>query len=130
MKTDPTRIAVEGFVKWNGAPFAAGTIRFVPCDATRGPEAAARIEQGQFSIPAPEGPVAGTYRVEIRHAAELSTELTDPRFYDGNDRQPPRKDLHQRELLPVAPEMVTVGADGPNRFDFVLQSSEKRLLAR
>ncbi len=60
----PKRGKVEGQVTVNGKPVTAGKIRFMAIDPN-GINAAADIKDGQFSVPAEQGPTKGKYRVEF-----------------------------------------------------------------
>jgi hypothetical protein len=60
----PTRGKLEGRVTLNGQPVAAGRIRFMAIDPN-GMNVAAEIKDGQFSVPADQGPTKGKYRVEF-----------------------------------------------------------------
>ena len=58
-------MAVSGGVTYQGKPVEDGMIQFIPSAETQGPTAGAEIKGGKFSIPAQNGPVPGTYRVEV-----------------------------------------------------------------
>ena len=60
----PQRGKLEGKVTVNGKPAAKGTIRFMALEPG-GVNAIASISDGQYSLPAAEGPTKGKYRVEI-----------------------------------------------------------------
>jgi len=61
----PRRFAVTGKVTLDGAPVDGGTIAFVPQDEKSRP-CGAPIVAGQYTIPEPQGPNEGHYRVEVR----------------------------------------------------------------
>src|SRR4051812_40724296 len=60
----PKRGKLEGKVTVNGKPAAKGTVRFMSLEPG-GINAIANISDGQYSVPAAEGPTKGKYRVEI-----------------------------------------------------------------
>jgi len=60
----PKRGKVEGQVTVNGKPVAAGKIRLMAIDPN-GMNVAADIKDGQFTVPAEQGPTKGKYRVEF-----------------------------------------------------------------
>ena len=61
----PQRAAVHGKVTVAGEPVEGGSITFIPVDGNSGPTAGATIDPGEYSIPAENGPVTGTNRVDI-----------------------------------------------------------------
>jgi hypothetical protein len=60
------RGAVGGMVKLDGKPIEKGTILFTPIQGARGSVAGGQIENGQYQIPAANGPALGWNRVEIQ----------------------------------------------------------------
>lgn len=60
----PKRGKLEGKVTLNGKPLASGTIRFMAIDPN-GTNVLATVKDGQYSVPAAEGPTKGKYRVEF-----------------------------------------------------------------
>ena len=61
----PPRAPVMGLVTLDGELLNTGVIRFVPADGTTGPQTTAVIDRGLFTLPAEQGPIVGTHRVEI-----------------------------------------------------------------
>jgi len=59
------RTGVKGTVTYAGQPLAVGTITFVPT-GEKGIKCGGRIENGQYQIEPPFGPMPGPHRVEIR----------------------------------------------------------------
>lgn len=59
------RAAAEGTVTVDGQPLSEGTITFLPNQSTKGTLARGTIKDGKFQLPASEGPVVGSHRVEI-----------------------------------------------------------------
>ena len=112
-KSEPS---VVGTVLLDGDPLPAGWIRFVPVEATPGPDAGAVIEEGKYSVT--KGLTTGRYRVEI-HGTKEST--------SRKERDP----LTPSELIPAEVELIpaeyslksklirTVEA-GSNTLDFAL----------
>lgn len=64
---DPSgRIAVSGMVTLDGAPVTAGRVNFIPDGNTDSPAAGGAIDaEGNFNIPAVDGPKPGTYKVKF-----------------------------------------------------------------
>lgn len=79
---DP-RQAVSGRVTSGGRPIAEGLITFEPLSPTNGQMAAGPIANGQFTVPAAEGLVPGTYRVRIT-AVDPASKSSEPPKYDGS----------------------------------------------
>ncbi len=116
----PKRNYIYGRVTLDGQPLDFGSITFVP-DPT-GPKASGIIEQGHYQIEAARGPLTGGKFVEIRA----------PR-YSADEPMPATRSDKMRQLA-VAPEALpqrynaktelraTVTEDGPNEFNFELQS--------
>lgn len=69
------RAEVSGDVTVNGAPLEEGSIAFLPTEGTQGPSVGGTINQGRYLIPVEEGPVVGTYRVEIRATRETGRKI-------------------------------------------------------
>ncbi len=69
--TSKERSSVEGMIKIDGKPMYIGYITFSPLESQADPVACGMVsgwvELGKYSIPAKQGPVPGTYRVEVRH---------------------------------------------------------------
>jgi len=78
-----TRAAVEGKVTLDGAPVEAGAISFIPTGGTKGPAVGGEIQNGQYSIPASEGPVVGRQRVEIRAPRKTGKMIQAPMAEPG-----------------------------------------------
>jgi hypothetical protein len=60
----PKRGKIEGKVTLNGKPVASGRIRLMAIDPN-GTNVAADIKDGEFVVPADQGPTKGKYRVEF-----------------------------------------------------------------
>ena len=74
----PARVAVHGKVTVAGQAVPAGSISFVPTDGNTGPAAGGAIEDGQYSIPAQLGPVAGWNRIEILGTRKTGSKVPGP----------------------------------------------------
>jgi len=66
---------VRGTVLLDGKPLESGSVVLVPIQGTRGPKCYALVKDGEFHIPAAEGPFPGVYRVEVYSAAQLQVPL-------------------------------------------------------
>lgn len=122
----PQRAAVKGAVWVDGKPLKRGSIKFIPTGGTRGPEAAAVIEDGFYDLPADAGPVVGTVRVEIRDAVDPGFALDDPLAFTKYGNRPlPRPTIppeyNQRSTL-----TRPVQAGELNRFDFKIDTKRNR----
>ncbi|MDA1163966.1 MAG: hypothetical protein O3B13_12750 [Planctomycetota bacterium] len=72
----PPRVAVTGTVTLGGQPLESGTLKMIPEDETLR-KVTAQIQAGAFTIPEPNGPNVGTYRVEISSAQATGETKTD-----------------------------------------------------
>ena len=59
------RTSVSGTAKVQGQRIAEGTLVLRPARGTKGPVCAGHILEGEFEIPAPDGPFPGTYDAVI-----------------------------------------------------------------
>jgi hypothetical protein len=64
------RFAISGTVTLDGEPVPTGAIAVIPTPGTDAPTSGGSIHDGEYSIPASQGPTAGRYRVEIRWPRE------------------------------------------------------------
>lgn len=123
------RAAVSGTVTLDGRPLAKGVIRFVPIEGTPGPKTSVMVSEGRFESDEQNGPVVGKHRIEI--------ESTDDGGYAMDDEQAIKK-LKQAGIRRIALVRVpviynahstltrTVAADGPNEFQFDLNTTTRR----
>jgi hypothetical protein len=74
---DPTRLAVEGQVTFEGQPLPSGKISFVPMPGTSSPTGGATITDGKFKIEQAKGLRAGSFRVEIRAVRSTNKTVRD-----------------------------------------------------
>ena len=77
-------------------------------------------ENGEFTIPEDRGPSPGTYNVEIRSYQPTGEKAADPDF-------PGKMEELTRNVVPKRYNDATtlqeeIKAEGPNRFEFTLQS--------
>ena len=110
------RREVSGTVSVGEELLESGWITLIPTGP--GVATGGTIEKGQFHIPRNEGPIPGTYRVEILASIRTGRMITVP----GEDRPVPE------EINPV-PAKYGLGSrltadvtdEGENRFEFKLQ---------
>jgi hypothetical protein len=113
----PTRIPVRGVVTYKGSKLADGWITFVPADADKGTQEAARITDGKYELPIANGLMPGSYRVAIT-ATEPSPAPTPG--------APPGAPKRGKEVLPDEYNRdsnlaIEVPATGQRDFDFELK---------
>jgi len=58
-------VAITGRVTYRGKPVADGRISMLPDSNTKSRATSARITDGRFSIATRDGPLPGTFRVEV-----------------------------------------------------------------
>ena len=110
---------IQGTVTLDGNPLPKGYITFRPQPGSPGPTAGAEILDGEFAIATEGGTFAGEFRVEIT-ASRPSGRKVPNRFTgaaeDEITQYLPNKYNSQSGLT------AEVTADGPNRFEFDLDS--------
>jgi hypothetical protein len=115
------RQPISGEVTLDGQPLDRGRIKFRPLGSDRGIGSGDVIRDGQYAIPTLKGLPPGKYRVEINAPQEDTTPPPadlppgTPVFRVGIERIPAR--YHTESEL-----SIDVSADGPNEFDFRLQT--------
>lgn len=115
------RQPVSGTVTLGGRPLASGMITFSP-QTTPEPVATALIQDGAYSLPRAEGPVAGPHRVSIWAKEATGKQVTDPFDPEGVVEEvvevvPPRYNART--------ELAAEVRDGDaNKFDFALDASK------
>lgn len=73
--TDKSRVALSGVVKLDGSPLLKGMVILKPVNNNNAPAVVVYInntgtgELGRFTVPKDQGPITGTYRVEVRQDA-------------------------------------------------------------
>jgi len=120
----PERTPVNGAVLFDGKPMAAGVIRFIPAQGTKGPAAVGAVNQGFYEIPKAQGPVAGPHRIEIEGQVELPFEIDDEQAFAKAFRETKGKPLPPQPVPAQFNHQSTltadVLADGQTKFDFDL----------
>jgi hypothetical protein len=121
----PERAEVLGKVTFEGTPVASGSIAFIPAPGTTGPSVGGAINDGAYRIARSQGPVLGSYRVEIR-----ATRKTGRQVAAGEGADDPAAMVDEVEMF--IPEKYhsqsTLTADiqsGVNEFDFQLSGDGK-----
>lgn len=119
------RAPVDGLVTIDGAPLTSGTICFIPTGDTKGPAAAATIEDGTYELPKENGPLVGQHRIEIEATNHLGFELDDERAYamkveQGRQmaRNPIPESFNRQSKL-----MIDIPEEGRTNLDFRLKST-------
>ena len=123
------RAAVSGRITLDGEPLASGTITFFPSGTTKGPAAGGEIIAGRFSIPAHEGPVVGTNRIEVRSVHKTGRMVASPSAVEADG--PAMEGMLVEEYADVVPKRYntyselerTIEPDIENQFDFRLESN-------
>jgi len=119
--SESERVAVQGNVTLDGKPLVRGAIVFVPTGGTAGPKAGAVIDNGHFSIDARQGPLAG--KLHLRITTDRPPDYLGP--YDKTSAGQPAVRIPARYNAGTT-LIVEATREGPNHFDFKLQSQEAR----
>ena len=127
-----TRAPVSGTIFVSGRPLASGVVRFVPTGETEGPVTIATVNEGCFSLTDENGPVVGTYRVEIaatnflgfdpgnQEAAEQAM-----RAARAGEKPLPRNPVPLRYRRD-SPLMAEIPPQGINTLDFVIGAGRSK----
>jgi hypothetical protein len=116
------RRPVSGAVTLNGEPVKTGRVLFVPLQS--GPAVNANLVDGRYAVPKREGPVPGSYRVEIYGEPRP----TGKKFFDGDsqayveatrDSIPPEYNLNSTTKVEIKP-------DGDAVFDYDLTEAKSK----
>lgn len=125
---DVKRTAVSGKVTLDGKPLAKGDIQFIPKSGDSRGAAWGQVVDGSYSIPAADGPAAGTYTVSITpNIAEAAATATD---------EAPGEPTAEAAAAPAvaytskAPMEATVTPGKPGAFDFDLTTAKARRAGR
>jgi len=114
----PKRGKLEGKVTLNGKPVASGLVRFMALDPSA-LNVVAQVKDGQYSLPAEQGPTKGKYRVEFSVPSatkqrmpndevpgtfmEIAPETLPPRYHRDSqitiDYEPDQPRSHDFQLL-------------------------------
>ena len=114
---DLPRQEVSGSVILQGEPLSEGMIQFRP-ETNQGTFASAAITAGKYSIPRPEGPVAGGYRVIITSPPKSTAAPSE----GGPGKAPPSPpDRIPKKYNASSTLNAEVKAGQPNSFDFDLK---------
>src|SRR5690606_30197529 len=109
----------SGTITFGAAPLKAGRILFVPDD---GPAVSARIVDGQYKLPAEEGPVVGANRVEVEADLPVSFALDDEAAMAKAKGRLPRQPVPS-EFNRASTLVVEVQPDAENRFDVAIPAA-------
>jgi hypothetical protein len=112
----PAHESVEGKVTLDGGAVDGGTISFLPTVGQSASGAWGHITAGTYSLPTGKGPVAGTYRVEIRWMRKTG------RMVSGYGTQAPEMASVIPERFNQASELKVSIKPGKNQCDFALTS--------
>jgi len=119
----PPRVAVNGEVTFRGKPVQKGSILFIPTGETRGPQAGAVIENGQYQLSSDRGPVVGKLRVEIRAERKLGYDITEPSESVRHIGEPMPKGEIPPEYNDQSTLVIETTPDGDNLFNFHLPAN-------
>ena len=101
----PAPVAIQGVITLDGEPLDQAAIQFIP-SANRKKTGCA-VHQGKYELPAENGLLPGTYRVDILDLPPLTHEPA-----------PPRPELHRYSN--DSPLKIEVQPGGTRTFDFEL----------
>ncbi len=112
------RTGLEGTVTFAGELLPKGSITFLPQAGTRGPAAGGNVEDGRFKIAREGGTFAGKFEVKITATRETGRKVKTliGTVVDGQEQYLPTRYNRQSKLT------AEVTAEGPNRFEFDLDS--------
>jgi hypothetical protein len=121
------REPVSGTVTLDGKPLERGTISFQP-DSALPTAAAVPITAGSYSMARAEGLVPGTYRVLISSTppAVVTIDPTTGMPPPPGKPTPPPKELLPAKYNASSTLSAEVKAGAANRFDFALETAEKK----
>jgi hypothetical protein len=113
------RLAIEGEITLGGKPVDSGSIEFEPVGSqTERTQSGSTVNGGKYSIPAPQGLVAGEYRVRITVMEEVPGSRVD-------DPDPMKSKVEYRDIAPpnfgaATEQKVTVTTSGKQVFNFAM----------
>lgn len=120
---DLPRHAVSGRVQLDGKPLESGAIQFLPVEGGSSGgvpvSGGTVIQDGAYEIGREKGLTPGTYRVSITSAAGGTSPPADEA---PGPALPPAKDLIPAKYNVQSTLKAEVKANGPNTFDFDLNS--------
>jgi hypothetical protein len=113
----PQRLSITGNITLKGIPLDQGRIEFLPTEQGQSFATGAMILNGAYTVPAEHGLPLGKYRVIIHSTA--------PPTGDPSEKAPGSDLPILKERIPPSYNSestvtVEVTADGPNRFDFMI----------
>ena len=119
------KYAVSGTILFDGQPLEAGTISFAP-EQERGRSASAMFSAGCYHLGPDKGLTPGTYVVKIFAEATESSQVSPEDLMTGRARDSNRPETPQQTVPPEyntkSVQVITVTAEGPNKFDFDINS--------
>lgn len=122
---DLPRRAISGMVTFDGQPLKSGFIQFQPASQTEGMAAGGRIVDGRFDVPQDQGPVPGSYKVQINSLDEAPPPAAPVDELPGAIQVPNRRALPSRTIPPRynAQTILTavVKSDDNNTYEFKLE---------
>jgi hypothetical protein len=113
------RQPVSGAITLDGQPMDHGSIEFSP-QADDGVSSGAMIVDGEYSIPAEKGLPPGEYRVRIYSPEGGQSAPADGP--PGPNMGPPAQERVPPNYNRESEIIVEVTAEGPNEFDYEIQS--------
>lgn len=116
--SETERASVKGRVTLDSEPLDGATISFIPTSQGKGIAAWAKVQGGEFSIEAAQGPKCGDNRVEIRCVRPTGRTLPYAPHLD-----------EFREIVPIKynsqSQLTAKILPGENQSDFSLKSSSE-----
>jgi hypothetical protein len=115
------RQAVSGTITLDNQPLEFGTIRFNPTSSEAGTEVSTSISGGKYSFSKSQGPVPGTYKVEISSAKETDFEPPAGKT-PGEFVRPPAKEIVPNKFNVKSTLSATIKSNHSEPVDFPLTS--------
>ena len=109
---------VSGSITLHGQPLDKATINFLEMPDGKKIVVGALISNGNYSIPAAQGLMPGSYRVQISAIEEFP--ITPDELAKGKTA-PPAKERVPAKYNTASQENVEVKASGSNKFDFTIE---------
>jgi hypothetical protein len=119
------RLPVRGEVAVDGTPVRQGNVTFEPIGG-QGLSTGAMIADGKYAVAAKDGLPPGEYLVRINAFADKGPAAYEGAPVHGADMDgllpPPPKNLFPPEYNEKSSQKVKVTKEGPNAFDFKIQT--------
>lgn len=119
------KYAVSGTILLDSQLLDAGTISFAP-EQVQGRPASAMFRDGHYNLEAEKGLTPGTYVVKIFAQATETAQVSPEDLMTGRARDSHRLQTPQQKIPPEfntkSTQLITVTSDGPNKFDFDINS--------